>query len=256
MKKASPIKTSVRAPGLSAPMQAGRRAADVQDMFSRIAPAYDLLNHLLSMRIDTQWRKRLVQESALGKGQKVADLCTGTGDVLLDFHRQIPGCAGLGLDFSPAMLAIARRKAAGLPFEWVQGDALKTGLKSGQFQAVTMAFGLRNLLDVPKGLREMKRLASPGGRVLVLELTRPKSLLFKMLYFPYLHFWLPLVGRLVSRDAQAYAYLRDTIEAFYSPEQVVAMMRESGLEQVRAIPLTGSLATLFIGDHAISTRRS
>jgi demethylmenaquinone methyltransferase/2-methoxy-6-polyprenyl-1,4-benzoquinol methylase len=217
-------------------------------MFSRIAPAYDRLNRLLSLRIDTLWRRRLVRESGLRPGGRVLDLCTGTGDVLLDFHRGVPGCRGAGLDFSAGMLALARPKLRGLPFALKQGDALAVPYPAARFEACSMAFGLRNLLDVPKGLREMRRLLKPGGRALVLELTRPSALPVKALYWPYLHLWLPLVGRLVSRDGQAYGYLRDTIEAFYEPAAVLKMMRAAGFTQVRAVRLTGGLATLFIGD--------
>ena len=224
-------------------------------MFTRVAPGYDLLNRLLSLRIDTLWRARLVRESGLAPGGRLLDLCTGTGDVLLDFHRRIPGVTGVGLDFSSGMLALARPKLKGLPFELVQGDALKAPFKAASFDACSMAFGLRNLTDVPKGLAEMRRLLKPGGRVLVLELTRPRNPLVKLAYWPYLHLWLPLMGRLLSPDGSAYRYLRDTIERFHSPEQVLAMMADAGLAQARALPLMGGLATLFIAEAPATARR-
>jgi demethylmenaquinone methyltransferase/2-methoxy-6-polyprenyl-1,4-benzoquinol methylase len=228
----------------------------VRDMFTRIAPGYDLLNRLLSLRIDTLWRARLAAESGLKPGGRVLDLCTGTGDVLLDLHRRIPGVTGVGLDFSAGMLALAGPKLKGLPFELVQGDALATPFKAGSFDACSMAFGLRNLVDVPKGLAEMRRVLKPGGRVLVLELTRPRHPLMKLAYWPYLHLWLPLMGRLLSPDGAAYRYLRDTIELFYGPDQVLAMMAEAGLAKPRALPLMGGLATLFIGDVPIKRRKA
>jgi len=220
----------------------------VRDMFTRIAPGYDLLNRLLSLRIDTLWRARLAAESGLKPGGRVLDLCTGTGDVLLDLHRRIPGVTGVGLDFSAGMLALAGPKLKGLPFELVQGDALATKLRPASFDACSMAFGLRNLVDVPRGIAEMRRVLKPGGRMLVLELTRPRSLPVKLLYWPYLHLWLPLVGRMISPDGSAYRYLRDTIEVFYEPAQIVEMMARAGFANAHALPLFGGLATLFIGD--------
>jgi len=217
-------------------------------MFTRVAPGYDLLNRLLSLRIDTLWRARLVAESGLAPGGRLLDLCTGTGDVLIDFHRRIPGLTGVGLDFSSGMLALAGPKLKGLPFELVQGDALATPFKASSFDACSMAFGLRNLVDVPKGVAEMRRVLKPGGRVLVLELTRPRNPLVKLIYWPYLHLWLPLMGRLISPDGSAYRYLRDTIEVFYEPEAIVAMMGQAGFENARALSLMGGLATLFIGE--------
>jgi demethylmenaquinone methyltransferase/2-methoxy-6-polyprenyl-1,4-benzoquinol methylase len=228
--------------------QAKAKAAYLQEMFSGISPSYDRLNRLLSLRFDVSWRRRLVAESGLGPGGRVLDVCTGTGDLLFEFGRRVPGCQGEGLDFSEGMLEVARQKDASRGFRFIQGDALKMPFAPQRFDAVCMAFGLRNVVDLVKAFREMARVTRPGGKVLALELTRPQGLLLKALYLPYLHFYLPLVGRLVSGDAQAYRYLRDSIQGFFEPAQVLGFMAKGGLPKSRAIPLSGGLATLYVGE--------
>jgi demethylmenaquinone methyltransferase/2-methoxy-6-polyprenyl-1,4-benzoquinol methylase len=219
----------------------------VREMFTDISPTYDRLNRFLSMRMDVLWRRRLVKESAIRAGEKVLDVCTGTGDVLFEFGRRVPGCGGTGLDFSEGMLKKARAKANPGDFVFKQGDALKLPFKAAAFDSSCMAFGLRNVTDVVQSFREMKRVTRPGRRVLALELTRPQGLLLKALYFPYLKFYLPLMGRLISGNSEAYRYLRDTIQGFFTPQQVSGFMKKAGLKDVHAIPLSGGIATLYVG---------
>jgi demethylmenaquinone methyltransferase/2-methoxy-6-polyprenyl-1,4-benzoquinol methylase len=207
------------------------------------------------MRMDVSWRRRLVRESAIRSGEKVLDVCTGTGDVLLEFARRVPGCGGTGLDFSEGMLRKARTKGLSGDFRFKQGDALKLPFKAGAFHSSCMAFGLRNVTDVVQSFREMKRVTRPGRRVLALELTRPQGLLLRALYFPYLKFYLPLMGRLISGNSEAYRYLRDTIQGFFTPRQVTGFMREAGLSDVAAIPLSGGIATLYVGTVPPAKRR-
>lgn len=231
------------------------KSAFVREMFTDISPTYDRLNRFLSMRMDVSWRRRLVRESAIRPGEKVLDVCTGTGDVLLEFGKRVPGCAGTGLDFSEGMLKKAREKNLSRDFQFKQGDALKLPFEAGSFDSSCMAFGLRNVTDVVKSFEEMKRVTRPGRKVLALELTRPHGFLLKALYFPYLKFYLPLMGRLISGNSEAYRYLRDTIQGFFTPRQVREFMIQAGLTQVSAIPLSGGIATLYVGTVPLPTRR-
>jgi demethylmenaquinone methyltransferase/2-methoxy-6-polyprenyl-1,4-benzoquinol methylase len=223
-----------------------KKNENVRRMFDSITPAYDLLNHLFSFGLDYYWRARLVAESGVRPGQRVLDICTGTGDVLRAFHQRIPRLSGLGVDFSPAMLDRARRKCADLPFTFRLGDALHLPCTPQTFNAASMAFGLRNVEDPYKAIKEMRRVLKPGGKILILELTRPTDPFLRLLYWPYLHVFVPLAGRLISRDAKAYSYLRDTIEGFMAPSEVQELMRRAGFTRVRADALTFGLVTLFI----------
>jgi demethylmenaquinone methyltransferase/2-methoxy-6-polyprenyl-1,4-benzoquinol methylase len=183
--------------------------------------------------------------SALQPGGSALDICTGTGDLAGVLAGRV-GERGevVGVDFCPAMLERARLKYPRLRF--VEGDALRLPLEGGRFDAATMAFGLRNLVDTRAGFAEMKRVLRPGGRALVLELTRPSGPL-RFLYYIYLHFVLPLVGGLVSGNFTAYRYLANTIQAFLSPADICAQMRDAGFTEVRAYPLCGGIATIFAG---------
>ena len=219
-------------------------------MFGAITPRYDLLNTVLSMGIDRTWRRKVVTFSRVTTGGRAADICTGTGELA----RLLADCVGTegevaGVDFCDEMLERARLKFGAQRFpqlRFVQGDALQLPLPDAHFDGVTMAFGLRNLVDPAQGFREMARILRPGGRALVLELTRPAGPL-KALYFPYLFGWLPLVGGLLSGNRQAYRYLARSIAEFLSVEQVCRTMGESGFEQVQAHALCGGVATMFVG---------
>lgn len=214
-------------------------AATVERMFSQIAPRYDLVNRLLSLGLDVGWRRRAVRELGLEPGDPAIDLCCGTGDLAADLRP----ARVTGVDFSEAMLEQARRKYPDLTF--VHGDALNVPLPDQQFQGATVAFGLRNVESLELLWREMRRLVRPGGRIVSLELTRPKGLL-GLLHSLYLQLIVPLVGGLVSGDFQAYRYLSRTIARFIPPEEIAQTMVWSGLTDVRIIPLAGGIATLHV----------
>jgi demethylmenaquinone methyltransferase/2-methoxy-6-polyprenyl-1,4-benzoquinol methylase len=235
--------------------QASDKSRYVRDMFTGISPTYDRLNRLLSMRLDVGWRKKLVALSGIKSGEKVLDVCTGTGDVLLEFQRRVPGCGGVGLDFSEGMLVVAREKPFGPGFNLKQGDALKLPFKKASFETSCMAFGLRNVVDVTRAFREMARVVRPGRKILALELTRPSNPLLRALYLPYLHFYLPLMGKLVSGNREAYRYLRDTIERFFTPAEVLGFMAQAGLKECQAVRLSGGIATLYVGTVPAKGRR-
>lgn len=222
------------------PLASGR----IAEMFDRIHARYDLLNRVLSLGLDVLWRRRAVRELQLQPGQKVLDLCCGTGDLSQELSRSVlPGGEVVGVDFAAGMLEVARQKYPHLHF--VQGDVLAIPLE-GPFDAATIAFGPRNIHDLQGLWKEMRRLVRPGGLVLSLELTRPSGIL-GLLHRFYLNWVLPLVGRILSGDSAAYAYLSKTVAAFLDPSQLAASMREGGLEEVRLFPLSGGIVHIHVG---------
>ncbi|MBX3177883.1 MAG: bifunctional demethylmenaquinone methyltransferase/2-methoxy-6-polyprenyl-1,4-benzoquinol methylase UbiE [Candidatus Hydrogenedentes bacterium] len=222
-------------------------------MFDRIAHRYDLLNRLLSMGTDVRWRRKLNRRVPAGEKLRVLDLATGTADVLIAMNGACPQVAsGVGLDMSGGMLHYGREKLIRLgldrKFRLVRGDATCLGLESGQFDAVTISFGIRNVIDVAQGLREMRRILKPGGRALILEFSLPSNRLFRAMYLSYFRNILPRIGALISGDSYAYRYLNETVETFPYGEDFCQLMRDAGFEGVTATPLTFGIASLYQGD--------
>ena len=227
-------------------------------MFDRIAHRYDLLNRILSMGTDVGWRKRLNRRIPEKQGLHVLDLATGTSDVLISMHGACPQVAsGVGLDMSGGMLKYGQIKLNKLclnrKFHLVRGDATCLGLASGQFDAVTISFGIRNVLDVPAALLEMRRILKPGGRALILEFSLPANRPFRALYLFYFRNILPRIGALLSGDSHAYRYLNETVETFPYGEDFCLLMRDAGFEKVTAAPLTFGIASLYEGNRAVDS---
>lgn len=225
-------------------------------MFDRIAHRYDLLNRLLSMGTDVSWRRKLNRRIPAGEGLCVLDLATGTADVLIAMHRACPQVAsGVGLDMSGGMLKYGRQKLLRLgldrKYRLVRGDATCLGLNDGVFDAVTISFGIRNVLDVDQGLSEMYRILKPGGRALILEFSLPANRAFRALYLFYFRNILPRIGALLSGDSYAYRYLNETVETFPYGEAFCQLMRGAGFEEVTATPLTFGIATLYQGERVV-----
>jgi len=232
----------------------GPNGRSVAHMFDRIAPTYDRLNHLLSLGMDFSWRRRAVGQFDRDAGA-VIDLATGTGDLLIALLRARPDLTGaVGLDASENMLAICRakldRRRLGNRATLVCGDAAATSFDDATFDAVTMAFGLRNMPDVAEMLAEMYRTLKPGGTAVILEFSLPPNRLLRRCYLLYLRLAVPLVGVLVSGDKQAYRYLNTSIERFAQPEHVLRMMQQAGFSSVAAIPLTFGVASIYRGNKA------
>lgn len=220
-------------------------------MFDRIARRYDLLNRVLSLGLDQRWRRRTVDALELQPGQRVLDLATGTGDLALAMLRRCPEITVHGLDPSTAMLERAREKQqrAAIPdsrLELGVGEAEELPFADGSFDAVAIAFGLRNVPDRERGLREMARVTRPGGRIAVLELGEPRGPVLGRLARFHIHVIVPRIGALLS-GAREYRYLERSIAAFPPPEQVIAMMERSGIAAAEAHPLMFGACTLFVG---------
>lgn len=218
---------------VSAPTPGAPESARVRSMFDAIAPRYDLLNHLLSMNLDHGWRRKAARAALFpGTVNRVLDLCCGTGDLAIELARQSPVVRVFGGDFSLAMLARATRKAQRIPF--AAADALHLPYRDGVFDAVTMAFGLRNLADRAQGLRELARVLRPGGRAVILEFVPPGRGLVGAAFRFYLHHVLPRIGRVISGDASAYTYLPQSMEKFPPPEALRAEFEAAGFEHASA----------------------
>ena len=220
-----------------------KSAPAVSQMFSDIAPTYDLLNHLLSAGQDVRWRRLAVSRLCPRAGESVLDLCCGTGDLTREIRRQQPRCEVIGADFALPMLQIAATKS--LP-ALAQADALQLPFASESFNAVAVAFGVRNFADTRAGLREMFRVTSEGGRVVVLEFMRPTSSLIARGAGAGNLILAPL-GQLVSRHGSAYRYLPQSIDGFYTRREFEDLLREVGWREVRSFDHALGVATSFVG---------
>jgi demethylmenaquinone methyltransferase/2-methoxy-6-polyprenyl-1,4-benzoquinol methylase len=214
-------------------------------MFDRIAPTYDVLNHLLSANVDRAWRRRAVGLLGLTGTERVLDACTGTGDLAVAL---LEGGAGevVGSDFSPRMLAQAAAKTdARATFE--VADTTDLPFEDASFDAATVGFGVRNLEDLDAGLRELRRVLRPGGRLAVLEFSQPPNPLFRGLYHVYFMLVLPLIGNLVSGGADnAYAYLPRSVLAFPDPQGLAARLRGAGFAAVEVHTLSLGIACVHL----------
>lgn len=234
-------------------------AAHVREMFGRIAPRYDLLNHVLSIDIDKLWRRRVARGfSAVlhDPNAGVLDLCCGTGDLAFAFRREAPiGAKIIGSDFVPEMLVRARTKAAATnaAVEFIEADALNLPLAGASFDLVSCAFGFRNLANYGSGLNEILRVLKPGGAVAILEFAEPPGKVFGALYRFYFRRVLPLVGGMISGNASAYAYLPNSVSAFPSPEMLQMQFERAGFTGVQFQRWTGGIVTLHTGTKPKST---
>jgi demethylmenaquinone methyltransferase/2-methoxy-6-polyprenyl-1,4-benzoquinol methylase len=224
---------------------AERDAVAVQAMFDRIAHRYDLLNTVLSLGADARWRRRAARLAAPGEAGRALDVACGSGRLTGELRRLAASGLVVGLDFSGRMLQIAAAGAAGAPF--VRGDGLRLPFRDGAFDAVTVAFGLRNFADPALGLREMRRVLRPGGRAVVLEFVRPRQGLIGASYRAYLVHVLPRVGAMVSGDRTAYRYLSQTVDDYRTPADLVALATHAGWTAARIELLTLGTVGLLTG---------
>ncbi len=222
----------------------------VRQMFAGIAPRYDRMNHLLSMNVDRWWRRQAVRTLAPRPGDRILDVCTGTGDLALAFARCLRGDAEItGTDFCPEMLEIARSKVpTGQSIDFSEADTQLLPFADETFDIVTVAFGLRNVEDTDVGLRELTRVCRPGGQVGILEFSTPRRWPIRPLYGWYFRNVLPRIGAALARnELNAYDYLPQSVGEFPAYEELVQRMRQSGMSEARFQPLTFGIATLYVG---------
>ena len=229
--------------------QEGKKVEQVERMFDHIAPAYDRLNHLMSLGIDRSWRRTALKWLRPHRPALVLDVATGTGDFAIQACRMLPSASLTGVDLSEGMMQVGRRKveqaglAARIDFQREDCEALT--FSDASFDAVTVAFGIRNFEHLDRGLREMFRVLRPGGHLVILELSTPDRPPMKQLYRIYSRL-IPLMGRLVSHDRSAYTYLPQSIRAFPQGEVMSESIRRAGFSDVRFRRLTFGVCTLYM----------
>ena len=224
----------------------------VRRMFGQIADRYDLSNHVLSMGVDRYWRWRTVRQVPPVGSQPILDLCTGTGDLAFAYLGASRNAPVIGADFCRPMLEVALRKKrsskAGDRLGLVEADAQSLPFANDSFAVVTVAFGLRNVADTNRGLAEMVRVCRPGGQIAVLEFSMPTRQPLRGLYRWYFQHVLPRIGQALARNREhAYNYLPASVEEFPAGKALVGLLRASGLDDVRFMPLTFGVATLYVG---------
>ena len=217
-------------------------ATQVRVMFDRVARGYDRMNSVMTAGMHHRWRERAVDVARVGPGSQALDVASGTGDLAIELAGR--GATVTGMDFSPAMLELARRKHPGIRFE--EGDALALSYDDGEFDAVTVGFGARNFGDLDQGLREMARVTRPGGRVVVLEITTPQKPPLSWFFRAWFDRIVPRLGRLTGAP-DAYVYLPSSVRRFPGPEELAARMTATGLTDVRWILTAGGIIALHSG---------
>ncbi|MGD0743843.1 MAG: bifunctional demethylmenaquinone methyltransferase/2-methoxy-6-polyprenyl-1,4-benzoquinol methylase UbiE [Verrucomicrobiota bacterium] len=226
-----------------------QRAAKVNDLFAAIARRYDWLNDLQSFGLHRRWKRRAVELAAAKPGDRALDVCCGTGDLALALAQH--GAEVVGLDFSGAMLEIAQARSRKLKLRtpnFIQCDAREIPFPAHSFEVVMVGYGLRNLADWEAGLAEMCRVAKPGGRLVVLDFGKPPNAVWRAVYFMHLKIFVPLLGWVVCGNAQAYAYILESLKHYPAQAGVAAKMRELKLVNVRVVNLLGGAMAINYGE--------
>jgi demethylmenaquinone methyltransferase/2-methoxy-6-polyprenyl-1,4-benzoquinol methylase len=228
----------------------GSKKEQVAAMFNAISPKYDALNRILSAGIDQSWRRKTLREIRATGALKLLDVATGTADLALALAKGIPGSRVVGVDISAGMLEVGRSKVRARDLEGRVrldlGDGEQLPYEESSFGAVTVAFGVRNFENLEQGLRDMRRVLEPGGTLAVLEFSQPTAWPLRSLYLFYFKNILPRIGRMVSKDASAYTYLPNSVQAFPYGEAFAAKLREAGFQSVRVRPLSFGIASLYL----------
>jgi demethylmenaquinone methyltransferase/2-methoxy-6-polyprenyl-1,4-benzoquinol methylase len=225
-----------------------QRAKRVNDLFSVIALRYDLINDLQSFGLHRLWKRRIIQIAKIKADERALDLCCGTGDIALAMRRG--GAKVVGLDFSGPMLAVAQKREAQSKLqkvEWIQADALQTPFPNSTFDVITIGYGLRNLISWEEGLIEVKRLAKPAGRVLVLDFGRPENICWRVLYLCYLRFFVPLFGKVFCGDWDTYSYILESLKHYPEQKAIADKMRALDFKEVKFVNLWGGIMSINYG---------
>lgn len=224
-------------------------------MFGQVAQRYDLLNHLLSANTDVAWRRCTVEACLTGSERAILDLACGTGDLTLEIARRAnPAAQIVGADFTGAMVRLAKEKGdrEGAAVGWLEADGMKLPFRDGQFDLLTIGFGIRNMESLEGALREMRRVLRPGGRVAILEFTKPESALMRYLYVPYFQHVLPRIAATLSRKS-AYLYLQASVMNFPNRRQLARTMQRCGFVRVRHCALSFGIAAIHIAERPLGS---
>ncbi|MBL7791912.1 MAG: bifunctional demethylmenaquinone methyltransferase/2-methoxy-6-polyprenyl-1,4-benzoquinol methylase UbiE [Saprospiraceae bacterium] len=229
----------------------GSKKSQVSSMFNRIAPYYDLLNRLLSAGIDVIWRRKALKELSDHRPQYLLDVATGTADVAIEAARILKPAKIIGVDIAAEMLDIGRKKikSRGLSpiIELQEADSENLPFPDNTFDAITVAFGVRNYENLEKGLADMNRVLKPGGKVVILEFSKPRVFPFKQLFNLYFKYMLPLIGRFTSKDPRAYSYLYESVQAFPDGQAFLDIMDKTGYTSNQCKPLTLGICSIYTG---------
>jgi demethylmenaquinone methyltransferase/2-methoxy-6-polyprenyl-1,4-benzoquinol methylase len=208
------------------------RATAVQDIFTRVAPHYDLMNRIMTGGFDRNWRRFVIRQAAIPKGGKVLDIATGTGDLAFEALAQVEGVTAIGADFTPRMMIFGQQRPNGDRVRWAAADALNLPFADNSFDAVTHGFLVRNVIDIPRALAEQRRVLRPGGRMVCLDTTPPPANLLRPFLLFYLTRVVPLIGTLLTGQKDAYTYLPNSTINFKPPEVLARLMGEAGFADV------------------------
>ncbi|HVV55303.1 MAG TPA: bifunctional demethylmenaquinone methyltransferase/2-methoxy-6-polyprenyl-1,4-benzoquinol methylase UbiE [Mucilaginibacter sp.] len=229
----------------------GTKKQQVADMFNNISKTYDFLNHFLSLGIDIIWRKKAINELKEDRPKLMLDVATGTGDFAFEALKILKPEKIIGVDISQGMLDIAQQKIAKRnlngQFEVKLGDSEGLPFAAGEFDAVTVAYGVRNFEDLEKGLTDICRVLKPGGKAVVLEFSKPKVFPVKQLYNFYFNYVTPGIGKLFSKDARAYSYLPESVAAFPDGAKFTAVMDKAGFKNTKCRPLAFGICSIYTG---------
>jgi demethylmenaquinone methyltransferase / 2-methoxy-6-polyprenyl-1,4-benzoquinol methylase len=227
------------------------KTRQVSKMFDRIAPYYDFLNHFLSLGIDRGWRKKTIAQVAAANPKRVLDIATGTADLAIQMARTLKLEEVVGVDIAPKMLEIGRIKVRDKGLQNVvhlkDGDSQALSFEAASFDVVTAAFGVRNFEDLEQGLSEMHRVLKPGGKMVILEFSKPKVFPFNVIFNVYFKYLLPAVGRLTSKDERAYAYLYESVQAFPEGQDFINILEKTGFKSNQCIALTLGVCSIYVG---------
>lgn len=232
--------------------QEGEKKQQVAEMFNNISHSYDFLNHFFSLGIDVLWRKKAIRILKKENPHRILDVATGTGDFALEAVRmKMQDVQITGVDISAGMIEVGKKKVAKKKLEHAItlqiADSENLPFDTGHFDAFTVAFGVRNFQDLRKGMSEMLRVLKPGGMGVIIEFSRPSRFPIKQLFTFYFKYVMPTIGKLVSKDARAYTYLPESVDAFPSGNDFLKVMTELGYREVKCIPLSGGIASIYIG---------
>ncbi|MBW4436581.1 MAG: ubiquinone/menaquinone biosynthesis methyltransferase [Pleurocapsa minor GSE-CHR-MK-17-07R] len=214
-------------------LQGKERAAYVQNMFDRIAFRYNIMNRVMTAGQDMKWRRFMIEKARLSSGDRLLDLATGTGDVAFEALRMVPGVQAFGGDFSLGMMFVGQKEPLGPQVRWNGADALNLPFPAETFDALTAAYLMRNVIDIPRGFAEQMRVLKPGGRLVILDTSPPPNNILRPFIVGYLKYGLPLLGRLIAGNSDAYTYLPESTQKFKTPDQLAALMREAGFRNVQ-----------------------
>lgn len=224
----------------------------VEEMFDNIAGQYDLLNRVLSMGIDRGWRREMVRIVNTFQNPRVVDLATGTADVAIDIAQKVRGAEVTGVDISAKMLEQGRKKVAkkqlSSKINLIKADCEDLPFQEQTFDLATIAFGIRNFQNPGLGLKEIERVLKPGGKLIILEFSKPRQIPFKQLYNTYFKYVLPAIGRLSSKDKNAYSYLYDSVQAFPDYEAFLDLMKSAGFTNCEYKSLTFGICCIYVGE--------